>query len=634
SLRPRCRLELPTRGRPESLLFRDVTGDGEQELIAATRGAPRADGSSVGTLHVWHDVYARPRVIELPDYLLGPVAAEDGVVVASRETSEVLRVDPLTGERTWSATLDDPPRALATGLLSAGGPMAVAVVTRRGTLVLFAGDKRYQRETGLALTTVLYLEPGAIWIGSQATREMLRFDVSMPEGLAEATITHVPLGGIPRRMGRFDVSGDLRPELCVAGGDHELWVVDGDETSTIEVGSIPIGIAGLERSALVASHGDLSYRSIVAGRAQSRTYAGQDVWDLASGDLDGDGHLDVAIANRGAQRVSIVLGSADGLRETRQLATGRGPQRVTSMDMGGPGRAVLTVDALDDVLTINRTTGTGAQTTIALQGIVHGMVTLPHPDGSERLFASVEEGRAGRVQVWAPDGAGLVAAGKQELPGRPSAIAVLPGGSGLAVADASGGVWMLGWDGTLGAPERIELPSTALALTPVDDALAILVGGPQSQLLVLQDGQLEQAIDLAGVPPVDVVAFEHDGQAPQELAILVHPRGQNGPGQIALLRREGAGWKPFHSEVTGLRAFAVAAGDLNGDGRDELVVGAQNSHHVNLWTPAGEGLARLPDLGVGRGVLEVAIADVDGDGRPEILAANNFSVNVSVVSMD
>ena len=37
---------------------------------------------------------------------------------------------------------------------------------------------------------------------------------------------------------------------------------------------------------------------------------------------------------------------------------------------------------------------------------------------------------------------------------------------------------------------------------------------------------------------------------------------------------------------------------------------------------------------VGRGPLDVSIADVDGDGTPEVLAANNFSNNVSVVDVE
>ena len=83
-----------------------------------------------------------------------------------------------------------------------------------------------------------------------------------------------------------------------------------------------------------------------------------------------------------------------------------------------------------------------------------------------------------------------------------------------------------------------------------------------------------------------------------------------------------------------MRPYAVALGDLDGDGRADVAVGAQNSHHVNVWRGLpGALLERLPDLGSGRGPLDVRIADLDGDGRGEIVVANNFSNDVGVLAL-
>ena len=41
-------------------------------------------------------------------------------------------------------------------------------------------------------------------------------------------------------------------------------------------------------------------------------------------------------------------------------------------------------------------------------------------------------------------------------------------------------------------------------------------------------------------------------------------------------------------------------------------------------------MKRLPDLGAGRGVLDVLLVDLDGDGHADLVTANNFSNDVSV----
>jgi len=94
-----------------------------------------------------------------------------------------------------------------------------------------------------------------------------------------------------------------------------------------------------------------------------------------------------------------------------------------------------------------------------------------------------------------------------------------------------------------------------------------------------------------------------------------------------------AGWRVLERLSTGFRPFAIAAGDMDGDGRAEILVSAQNSHHVNLWTQSGEGFARCPDIGVGTGPLGLALVDLDRDGRPELVVASGFSDELDVVRL-
>ncbi len=85
---------------------------------------------------------------------------------------------------------------------------------------------------------------------------------------------------------------------------------------------------------------------------------------------------------------------------------------------------------------------------------------------------------------------------------------------------------------------------------------------------------------------------------------------------------------------TGLRVHSIVAGDLNGDGRDDVVASAQNSHHVNLWlSRKGSPLTFEPqaDLGLETGPLGLGLADADGDGQLDLFVANAFANSVSLV---
>jgi hypothetical protein len=76
---------------------------------------------------------------------------------------------------------------------------------------------------------------------------------------------------------------------------------------------------------------------------------------------------------------------------------------------------------------------------------------------------------------------------------------------------------------------------------------------------------------------------------------------------------------------------------VDGDGRAEVFVAAQDSHLINGWTAAvPRGAAQLSlrafdDLGAGLGPLDLVLTDLDGDGRIDLCVANGFSNDLSVL---
>src|SRR2546425_10131087 len=67
--------------------------------------------------------------------------------------------------------------------------------------------------------------------------------------------------------------------------------------------------------------------------------AGSGPVSVTVGDFNGDGHLDLAVANLGSNDVSVLLGNGDGKFQTaRNFPVGSGPKSVAVGDFNGDGR--------------------------------------------------------------------------------------------------------------------------------------------------------------------------------------------------------------------------------------------------------------------------------------------------------
>ncbi|MHB8853953.1 MAG: T9SS type A sorting domain-containing protein [Ignavibacteriaceae bacterium] len=88
--------------------------------------------------------------------------------------------------------------------------------------------------------------------------------------------------------------------------------------------------------------------------------------------------------------------------------------------------------------------------------------------------------------------------------------------------------------------------------------------------------------------------------------------------------------------TTGAGPFSVCIGDLNGDGKPDLVVGNSASTTVsvllNTTTPGAStpSFTAKTDFTTGTNPYSVCIGDLNGDGKPDLAVANNVSNTVSV----
>jgi hypothetical protein len=154
-----------------------------------------------------------------------------------------------------------------------------------------------------------------------------------------------------------------------------------------------------------------------------------------------------------------------------------------------------------------------------------------------------------------------------------------------------------------------------------------------SVLLQTSAGVFAAAVDyVTGVQPVAIKAADLNGDGQLDL-LTANYGAATTPGNLGLSvllqgTTPGTFLAPVH-HATGYRSTALAVGDLNADGKPDVVVansglpGDPGSVSVLLQAPAGAGVL-LPAVnytGV-YGPMGVALADMDGDGRPDLVLAD------------
>ncbi len=169
----------------------------------------------------------------------------------------------------------------------------------------------------------------------------------------------------------------------------------------------------------------------------------------------------------------------------------------------------------------------------------------------------------------------------------------------------------------------------------------ITANGSSADVSVLQRNAtntgFDTAINFAAGPDGDSVAvgdINGDGRAD----IVVTNNVFAGPGSVsALLRNTGnTGFDAPVGIAVPVRPSSVAVGDINGDGRADIVVGHENGTSVSvlLRNTANTGFDSNVNVETGAtGTGEVALGDLNGDGRADIAVTHYVSSSSNTVSV-
>src|SRR5438309_1429738 len=171
-------------------------------------------------------------------------------------------------------------------------------------------------------------------------------------------------GDIPQSVAVGDFNGDGKPDLAVAngsspGGSVSLLLGRGDGTFQTAVsyaaGAAPHSVAvgdfnGDGRVDLAVANAGGGNVSVLLGRGDGtfQPAANYDVgaspYSVAVGDFNGDGMADLAVANTGAGTISVLLGRGDGtFRTAVNYGVGASPRSVAVGDFNGDGKVDLAV---------------------------------------------------------------------------------------------------------------------------------------------------------------------------------------------------------------------------------------------------------------------------------------------------
>jgi hypothetical protein len=321
---------------------------------------------------------------------------------------------------------------------------------------------------------------------------------------------------------------------------------------------------------------------------------------VALADFDGDGVLDVAVANEGTHNVSTRLGRGDGTFGPRSFPTGGLPLSVGVGDFDEDGAPDVVVPDL-----------------------VPDEISLLFGDGSGGFAPEVP--LAAGLFPWWVEVADLDGDGYDDI----------------AVAnDDSVSVLLGSGDGTFEPEMRLLAGVFPLAIvamdlnddTVLDLAVTNLGSNDVSVLLGAGDGTfLAESRYPAGEGPGTLAVADFDGDDVPDLAVA-----STATDEIALLLGVGDGsFAPETRLGVGPEPFSIATGDFDRDGTPDLVAANEASDDVSVLLGQGDGnFVETARLAVGDLPRSLTVADLDGDTVADLAVVNRLSDDLSVLIGD
>jgi hypothetical protein len=339
--------------------------------------------------------------------------------------------------------------------------------------------------------------------------------------------------------------------------------------------------------------------------AAPRVTVGDKPRAAAVGDFNGDGKLDLAVANSGDNSVSLLAGDGAGGLSAYGTLTAAAPEAIVSGDFDRDGRLDLGVSVRGATPSVAIFLGTGGgafslPTTVNVGAEPDDLVTGDFDlDGDLDIAVCDKVSPTGSVRILGNNGLGVFSA----------VVGVSVGDKPTSIVAAD-----FDRDGDLDLAVANDLSNNVMILTYATGSFAV------TQILPLAGGDTS---------PVSLAVGDFDGNATIDLVAAA----LNNFSRLHVYRNQTPSTPLFITPPVPYDApyalQVVAAGDLNLDGRPDLVALADGVSILRRlggmnFDPAQTVVARyLPSAAV--------IADFNRDGRPDIAVVNEGSDDVSLL---
>jgi hypothetical protein len=408
-----------------------------------------------------------------------------------------------------------------------------------------------------------------------------------------------------------DSNGNSSSIGILLGNGDGSFTVKPNVTAGLGVRSVAVGDFNTDgKLDLAAANFNSNTVSVLLGNADGtfkspvNITVGTGPTSVAVGDFNGDLKQDLAIANAGSNNVSILQGDGKGNFKTlANVTAGTNPTSVAIGDFNNDGKQDLAITNLkDNTLTVTFGTGSGTFGQAITVGTGQAPIVVATGDFNNDAKADLvnADNLGDTATVFLGNGNGtFLTAGTYST----GSIGVQP--DGIAVHDING-------DGKLDVVTANFASST----------LSVFLGNG--------DGTFQPATIMpANNSPTAVIVGEFDGDSFPDLAVTGLDSAGNGIVSIFKGGANGTFGAPLNISV-GKNPSALVAGDLNADGKQDLVVANAKDGTVDVLLGNGDGTFQAAvSYTVGTNPLSVALGSFNG--APDIVTANNGSNSVSVL---
>ncbi len=407
---------------------------------------------------------------------------------------------------------------------------------------------------------------------------------------------------------------------------------------------------------------------------------------LVAADFNEDGILDLAVGDTSASQVQILLGNKGGTFQTGiPVNVGGYPDYLVAADFNNDGKLDLAVlHGNAETVSVVAGHGDGTFASPASYDAVYassGVFPIGDFDGVGNLFPVADFNGDGNLDILFYDSLSneiriLFGHGDGTFSGPPVyPFGTTPHATFLAVADFAGSgkldaitddqltdaiFYFAGnGDGTFQQPvnlfEGLTLPQTGFAGAVVGDfngdgkpdlAVAGFYGNSVSILLNTGGGTFAAPLMFSsgGTNANAIATADFDGDGKLDLAVANSGNYSGGTGSLVLFKGDGKGnfSQTASFTSTGPSPAWVAAADLNGDGKPDLVVAdtgsiSDTSDEGALYVllNQGNGSFGQPTVylaGALPGAL--AIGDMNGDGKPDLVVFDTQGLGVMLGNGD